>query len=105
MEEHAVTTWVAMSAAVSVVGMVLTALLTWMIVCHLTVSLNVTMVAPVLIEWGHFFAVALQIILVNYLSHFDIECIIDIMLFPGCRSLVIPTYYVKLSLLHSYQYK
>lgn len=103
MEEHAVTTWVAMSAAVSVVGMVLTALLTWMIVCHLTVSLNVTMVAPVLIEWGHFFAVALQIIRVNYLSHFDIECIIDIMLFPGCHSLVIPTYYVKLSLLFSFQ--
>ena len=103
MEEHAVTTWVAMSAAVSVVGLVLTALLTWMIVRRLTVSLNVTMVAPVLIEWGHFFAVALQIILVNYLSHFDIECIIDIMLYRGCHSLVILTYYVKLLLLHSYQ--
>ena len=76
MEEHAVTTWGAMSAAVSVVGLVLTALLTWMIVHHLMVSLNVTMVAPVLIEWGHFFAVALQIILVNYFSYFDIECII-----------------------------
>ena len=102
MEEHAVTKWVAISAAVSVVGLVLTALLTWMIVRHLMVFLNVTMVAPVLIEWGHFFADALQIILVNYLSHFDIECIIDIMLYPGCHSLVIPTYYVKLLLLHSY---
>ena len=102
MEEHAVTTWVAISAAVSVVGLVLTVLLTWMIVRHLMVFLNVTMVAPVLIEWGHFFADALQIILVNYLSHFDIECIIDIMLYPGCHSLVIPTYYVKLLLLHSY---
>ena len=78
MEEHAVTTWVAISAAVSLVGLVLTALLTLMIVRHRMVFLNVTMVAPVLIEWRHFFADALQIILVNYLSHFDIECIIDI---------------------------
>ena len=103
-----------MSATVSLVGLVLTALLMWMIACHLTVSLNVTMVAPVLIEWGHFFAVALQIILVNYLCHFDIECIINIMLYPeinheamaansiinryyyctGCHALDIRSYYI-----------